>query len=363
MTAGKKFILTAGGTGGHVFPAEALADELVAKGCSVSFITDKRGNTFSGRFPTAREYRVFASGYAGKGLFAKMKGLFYLGLGVLQSLMILKREKPDAVVGFGGYAAFPAGFAATLLKIPLVLHDQNAVLGGANRFLAAKSALIATSFPAVARIPEKTATVFTGLPLRPDILALADAPYPPLNPPYTILITGGSQGAKIFGSVIPEALKLLPLDLKQKLKIQQQCRAAELEAVKETYKDSGLDVEVASFFSDMPERLKSAHLFICRAGASSIAEASIAGRPAIIVPMQSSADGHQRANALSLAATGGAWMIEEPDFTPETLAGKIQELFNDPKTLITASEKIRERNRPDAAGLLAKAVLSVTENG
>lgn len=363
MNTVKKFVLTAGGTGGHVFPAEALAKELVNEGCSVCFVTDKRGNSFSDKFPSAKEYRVFAAGYAGKGLLFKLKGLFFLGLGVLQALRILVKEKPVAVVGFGGYASFPACFAATLLNIPLVLHEQNAVLGGANRRLAANSALIATTFPTVARIPAGKKTVFTGVPLRSDILALADAPYPAPEPPFDILITGGSQGAAIFSDVVPNALKSLPADLKAKLKIAQQCRKDELENVEKAYENSGIDVETATFFTDMPERLKKAHLLICRAGASSLAETAAAGRPAIIVPIYRSADAHQRANALSLAETGGAFVIEEPDFTPETLALKIQELLNHPKTLITASEKVRQRAKTDAAQLLAQAVLSVTKNG
>lgn len=363
MNSGKKFILTAGGTGGHVFPAVALAKELEKAGCAVCFVTDKRGNSFAGKFPSAKEYRVFAAGYAGKGLFFKLKGLFLLGLGVLQSLKILMKEKPAAVVGFGGYAAFPACFAATLLKIPLVLHEQNAVLGGANRFLASQSALIATTFPTVGRLPAGVKTAFTGIPLRPDIQALVKESYPAPEPPFNILITGGSQGAKIFGDVVPAALKSLPDDLKSKLKIVQQCREDELENVKEIYKNGGIDAETAAFFTDMPERLKKAHLLICRAGASSLAEAAAAGRPAIIVPIYRSADAHQLANARALAETDGAFVIEEPDFTPETLALKIQELLNHPKTLITASEKVRQRVKTDAAAQLAKAALSVTENG
>ena len=363
MSEIKKFVLTAGGTGGHVFPAEALAKELTEEGYAVCFVTDKRGNSFSGKFPTAKEYRVFATGYAGKSFFEKLKGLFFLGLGVLQSLVILRKEKPAAVIGFGGYAAFPAAFAAELLGIPVILHEQNAVLGGANRFLAKKSALIATTFPNVARVPEGKKTVFTGVPLRPEILALCNQPYPEPKEPFCLLITGGSQGAKLFSDVIPSGLKLLPAELKSKLKIAQQCRPDELDAVNKAYEDSGLCVETAPFFTDMPTRLKSAHLLICRGGASSLQEAAAAGRPAVIVPIYRSADAHQLANAKSLAETGGAFIMEEPDFTPERLADKIQELFNDPKTLITASEQIRQRAKPDAAKQLAAAVIDITKNG
>lgn len=355
--ARKKFVLTAGGTGGHVFPAEALARELIEEGCDISFITDRRGGSFSGKFPQTAVHRVFARGYAGKNAVSKLWGLFLLGIGVLQSLWILKRLKPDAVVGFGGYAAFPASFAATLLGIPLILHEQNAVLGGANRVLAPRCRLIATTFPSVSRIPAGIPTVYTGVPVRPDILALNARPYPPVTPPFEILITGGSQGAKIFSGIVPDALKMLPETFRAGLKITQQCRPADMPRVAKAYENSGLNVELAPFFSDMPDRLKKAHLVICRAGASTIAELAVSGRPAVLVPILHAADGHQRANALFLAEAGGAWLCTEPEFTPDWLAFKIQELFHNPKMLITASVSAKRCGNPDAAKRLAQAVL------
>ena len=349
-------VLSAGGTGGHVFPAQALAERLTTAGYDITFVTDRRGNSFSDKFPECSEIRVFAKGYAGKGLSGKISALFFLGVGTMQCVVRFLIRRPSAVVGFGGYAAFPACLAAIALKIPLILHEQNSVLGGANRFLGKHAALIATSFEKVARLPAHVPTVHTGLPLRPDLLALKDLPYPALTPPYFLLITGGSQGARIFADVIPEALKRLPEPLKSRLKIAHQCRADDLDRVNAAYKDSGLDVETAAFFKDMPERLKKAHLMICRAGASSIAELEISGRPAIIVPIYVSPDAHQLHNAQTAVDAGGAVLIEEPDFTPENLAKTISGLFDDEKRLITASAALKSLSRPDAADLLAQAV-------
>lgn len=353
----KKIVLTAGGSGGHVFPAEALAKELTARGAEISFITDRRGNSFSGRFPDSKEYRIFAGAYAGKPLLKKLWALFLMGAGILQSVLILRKIKPDAVVGFGGYAAFPASFAAGILKIPLILHEQNSVLGGANRVLGKRASLIATTFPDVERIPEGIKTEYTGVPVRPEILAARDQPYRPAAETFNLLIFGGSQGAAVFSRVLPAALTQLPEDIKKRLRISQQCRAADLPAVQKTYENSGLKPELAPFFTDMADRLTQAHLVICRAGASSIAELSVAGRPALIVPILRSADLHQLKNALFITKNNGAFLCEEPDFTPEYLSGKITEFVNTPQILTTAAENAKKLGKPDAVRLFAAAVL------
>ena len=353
----KKIVLTAGGSGGHVFPAEALAKELTARGAEISFITDRRGNSFSGRFPDSKEYRIFAGAYAGKPLLKKLWALFLMGAGILQSVLILRKIKPDAVVGFGGYAAFPASFAAGILKIPLILHEQNSVLGGANRVLGKRASLIATTFPDVERIPEGIKTEYTGVPVRPEILAARDQPYRPAAETFNLLIFGGSQGAAVFSRVLPAALTQLPEDIKKRLRISQQCRAADLPAVQKNYENSGLKPELAPFFTDMADRLTQAHLVICRAGASSIAELSVAGRPALIVPILRSADSHQLKNALFITKNNGAFLCEEPDFTPEYLSGKITEFVNTPQILTTAAENAKKLGKPDAVRLFAAAVL------
>lgn len=352
-----KIVLTAGGSGGHVFPAEALAKELTAAGTKISFITDRRGNSFSGRFPDSKEYRIFAGAYAGKPFFKKLLALFLMGIGICQSLLILKKIKPDAVVGFGGYAAFPASFAAGILKIPLILHEQNSVLGGANRVLGRRASLIATTFPDVERIPAGIKTEYTGVPVRPEILAVRDQAYRPAGETFNLLIFGGSQGASVFSRVIPAALTQLPEEIKKRLLVFQQCRAADLPAVQKAYENSGLEPELAPFFTDMANRLAEAHLVICRAGASSIAELSAAGRPALIVPILHSPDSHQLKNALFIARNNGAFLCEETEFTPEYLNNKIRELINTPQILTTAAENAKRLGKPDAVRLFAAAVL------
>ena len=362
MTSTKtRIVLTAGGSGGHVFPAEALAKELVSKNTDVSFITDRRGNSFSGKFPESEEYRIFAGAYAGKPFLKKLFALFLMGGGILQCLLILRKIKPAAVVGFGGYAAFPASFAAGLLKIPLILHEQNSVLGGANRVLAKRASLIATTFPVVERIPAGIPSAHTGVPVRPQISALREKPYQASTTSFNLLIFGGSQGASIFSRILPEALKALPDDLKKCLKITQQCRAADLPQVQAAYENTGLDTELASFFSDIAERLENAHLVICRAGASSLAELCIAGRPSLIVPILRSPDAHQLKNARFISENNGAFLCEEPDFTAAYLTNKISNLMNDPQLLEQTALNAKKLGKPDAVVLFADAVLKTAK--
>ena len=356
-----RIVLTAGGTGGHVFPAEALAKELVSRNIDICFITDKRGNSFAGKFPQAEEFRINAGAYAGKPFLKKIHALFLMGIGIIQSLLLLHRLKPAAVVGFGGYAAFPASFAAGILRIPLILHEQNSVLGGANRVLAKRAALIATTFPSVERIPLKIPSAYTGVPLRPQILALRDKPYHTPTDTFDLLIFGGSQGATLFSRVIPQALKALPDDLKKKLKVTQQCRPADLPDVNKAYENSGLNVELSSFFSDIADRLERTSLVICRAGASSLAELCVAGRPSLIVPILCSPDTHQLKNARFIANNNGAFLCEEPDFTPAFLTAKIKELMNAPQRLKETAENAGKLGKPDAVTLFADAVLKTAK--
>ena len=357
----KKIVLTAGGTGGHVFPAQALAKELSETGSEISFITDRRGNSFSGQFPESKEDRIFAGAYAGKPFLKKLWALFLMAVGIFQSLLILKKIKPDAVVGFGGYAAFPASFAAGILHIPLILHEQNSVLGGANRVLGKRASLIATTFPNVERIPKGIPTAYTGVPVRPEILKVRDIPYQPAKDTFNLLIFGGSQGASVFSRIVPKALEQLPQDIKERLHIVQQCRKEDLPQVRKTYQQAGLNAELAPFFPDMADRLSRAHLVICRAGASSISELSVAGRPALIVPIYRSPDAHQLKNARFMAENGGAFLCEEPDFTPETLCQKLQDLINTPDLLARTAQKARELGKPDAVKLFSQAVLKTTK--
>jgi UDP-N-acetylglucosamine--N-acetylmuramyl-(pentapeptide) pyrophosphoryl-undecaprenol N-acetylglucosamine transferase len=273
-------VLAAGGTGGHMFPAQALARALLARGAKVVLITDKRGGGFGPDLPQVETWRVSGAGVAGGDLLSKAKGALKLGWGVLQSRAILKRIAPDAVVGFGGYASVPPVFAAGRLGLRIVLHEQNAVAGRANRMLAPKASAICTSFEQVAGLApaDQAKTVITGNPVRGAIAALGRTPYgvPGPNDPFRLLVTGGSQGARVFNEVLPYALCRLPEAIKARLQVAQQVRGTDTGQVAAVYETCGVSAELKSFFEDMPERLKAAHLVICRSGASTTAELAAA---------------------------------------------------------------------------------------
>ncbi|MCQ2913792.1 MAG: undecaprenyldiphospho-muramoylpentapeptide beta-N-acetylglucosaminyltransferase [Alphaproteobacteria bacterium] len=357
----KTFILTAGGSGGHVFPAQALAQELINRGHKVVFITDKRGTSFSGMFPNSQEYRIHAGAYANLSKIRKLKALFNMGIGILQAIKLINKIKPAAVVGFGGYASFPTAFAAGLLHTPLILHEQNSVLGGANRVLARGAKLVATTFPEVARIPANLKTKWTGVPVRPQILELNKIEYKAPHNKLNILIFGGSQGATIFSKVIPQAFELIPESEKSKLTITQQARQADLAELNNYYDRINLKVETGSFFTDMAERLQVADIVICRAGASTIAELTTAGKPAIIVPILHSPDLHQLHNAEYMGKNDACWLIEEPDFTPEKLQELILSLLNDPSQLKEKSDNAKKLAMIDAVSRFADAVIETSK--
>ncbi len=351
--------LAAGGTGGHVFPAEALADQLIARGHRLVLITDRRGQTYGGTLGSLDTYRVAAGGIAGRGPLAKVKALVELGIGVLQARRLLRRLAPAAVIGFGGYASLPAMVAAILLGLPTAIHEQNAVLGRANRLLAGRVRRIAISFADVAHTAHLAdRMVPVGMPVRAAIAALADGAYAPpeTDGPIRLLVLGGSQGARILSEVVPAALARLPEPLRRRLTVSQQCRPEDLEKVRAAYGQSGIDADLASFFDDVPARMAGAHLAIARAGASTVAELLALGRPAILVPYPFAIDDHQTANATAVAATGAAWAVPQTDFTPETLAGRLTALFETPALLAEAAARAKASGHPDAARDLADLV-------
>jgi len=267
---------------------------------------------------------------------------------------------PDAVVGFGGYPAFPALLAASSLNVPTILHEQNAVLGRVNRLLAAEAAAIATAYEQVDRLKSRFAkkTVLVGNPVREEVARLGEAPLPPFDEtaPLKILITGGSQGASVLGQVVPEALAALAPSLRHRLQIVQQCRPDDIDVVRARYAELGIPADLSTYITDMPDKLADAHLVIGRAGASSIAELTAAGRPAILVPLPSATDDHQTANAREMARAGGARMIAQSDFTPDTLARQIEALAEDPEALANAAARSLSVGRPHAARDLADLV-------
>ncbi len=360
MTALRPIVLTAGGTGGHIFPAEALAAELMTRGFSLTLITDKRGKAFGGTLGTLPIHHISAGGVAGRKLVARVLALTDLAVGFVQARMLLRKLHPAAVVGFGGYASVPAMLAATFSGVPTALHEQNAVLGRANRLLASRVTRIATVFSRVSHLnPEYLKKVLrTGMPVRPGVIAMRDRAYVPPGPndPIRILIMGGSQGARILSDVVPAALARLPESLKTRLAVEQQCRAEDIENARAAYAVAGITADLASFFHDVPERLAGAHLVISRAGASTVAELTAVGRPSILVPYLYAVDDHQTANARAIDEAGGGWLIPQSGFTAEALAARIESLLALPEILTKAAAAARAVGVPDAAQRLADLV-------
>ena len=363
VAADNLIVLAAGGTGGHVFPAEALAKELGGRGYNLALITDIRGNAYGGALAELETFRVRAGGIAGKGPLAKIKSVAELVMGTWQARGLLKQLKPRAVVGFGGYASIPTMMAATMSGLKTVLHEQNAVLGRANRLLAGRVNAIAVSFPESRAIPANDATkvTHTGMPVRNRVLEVRDTPYPSFtdNRPLSILVLGGSQGARILSDVVPEAIAGLPDAIRERVHITQQCRPEDLERVKALYAGLGISAELASFFDDVPECLANAHVVISRSGASTVAELLAVGRPAILVPYRHAIDDHQSLNAHAVDEVGAGWLIPEPDFTADSLSQRLASMFGMPTILEKAAEASRRAGRPDAAARLATLVESV----
>lgn len=328
-------------------------------------ITDRRGGAISGLGEIEVHY-ISAGGLAGKSLLKRVAGVAELGIGVLQARSILKRTRPDAVVGFGGYASVPTMMAASLLHCRTAIHEQNAILGRANRLLASRVDRIALSFETSKLLPDGVAarTVHTGMPVRPEIAAIGNVPRPLDNDrPVSILITGGSQGANILSEIVPAALAALDEDRQKKIRIVQQCRAEDIEAVRECYDGLKVEATLKTFFGDMPERIAAADLMICRSGASSVAEALAAGRPAILVPYPHAIDHHQAANAHAVAEVGAGWLMDQSIFTAERLAERLRALIDNPRLIETASNAARRAGRADAASRLADMVESMMDNG
>ncbi|WNJ99291.1 undecaprenyldiphospho-muramoylpentapeptide beta-N-acetylglucosaminyltransferase [Thalassospiraceae bacterium LMO-JJ14] len=360
MTADRLIVLAAGGTGGHVFPAEALARELIGRGHRLALLTDRRGDAYGGALGEIETHQIRAGGIAGKGPLAKIRSIAELGLGTLQARGLLKQMQPSAVVGFGGYASIPTMMAASLAGMPTVLHEQNAILGRANRLLADRAKAIAVSFPESRGIPQRShgKVTHTGMPVRSRVLAVRDTPYPSFTDgrPFNILVLGGSQGARILSEVIPQAVSKLTDQLKGRLHITQQCRPEDLEEVRGTYKRLGIDAVLDSFFDDVPERLAAAHLVIARSGASTVAELLAVGRPALLVPYRYAIDDHQSLNAHAVDEIGAGWLIPETDFTEDSLASRLQSMFGMPMVLEKAAAAARQAGRPDATERLATLV-------
>ena len=355
-TSENLIVLAAGGTGGHVFPAEALASELTNRGYRLSLITDRRG----GALGNLETHRIRAGGIAGKNFTALLRNGPELAVGTLQSWSLLKKLQPKAVIGFGGYASVPTMLAATFGNYNSIIHEQNAVLGRANRLLANRVKRIATSFKSTRLVPKSALNkvVHTGMPVRHEVAAVRNIPYPELTNEgeLRLLILGGSQGAHIFSQVIPEAIARLNEDLKSRLFISQQCRPEDLDNTRDAFQLLAVNVELKSFFNDIPEQFARSHLLLSRAGASTVSEAMTVGRPAILVPYPHAVDDHQKFNSHALDEVGGGWLMSQESFTPDALAERLGSLLAVPKILKSAAKCARSSGQPDAAVKLADAV-------
>lgn len=362
----RPIVIAAGGTGGHLFPAEALAAELVARGERIALMTDARSAAFeSPAFGNAERFVLKGSGLAGRGAKAAARGAFALAAGTLEARRILGRLDAAAVVGFGGYPSVPPIIAARTLpraKRPVTaLHEQNAVLGRANRLLAPGADLLAVSALDTARIPAGAKLEVVGNPVRPALAALAAQGYAPPAEEGAIrlLVLGGSLGARIFADVVPAAVAALPEALRGRLVVTQQTRAEDLPRVETAYRDAGVPADLSPFFGDIATRLAMAHLVVARAGASTVAELACAGRPSILVPLPHAIDDHQTANARSLAAVGAAWLMPQPAFTADALARQLGTVIGSPAVLARAAAAAAKEARPDAARHLADLVQSL----
>lgn len=360
MDRNRTVMLAAGGTGGHLFPAFALAEELGRRGFTVDLVTDMRGDRYGTGFPARAIHQVPSATLASKSPVAVARTGLILARGIMAARKLMKTIQPAVVVGFGGYPTFPPLLAARHLAIPTMLHEQNAVLGRANKMLARRVDIIATSFETTKFLegPLLAKVRFTGNPVRGIVLEAASAPYPPLAPdgPFNLLVFGGSQGARYFSDTVPPALGLLPTHLKVRLKVVQQAREEDISRVREAYAASGIAAEVAAFFKDLPARMAASHLVVGRAGASSVAELTVIGRPSILIPLPHSLDNDQLQNATRLAESGGGWCIEQKTLGPERLSGEIARLMEGGAELREAAECAKAQGRPDAVIRLASLV-------
>jgi UDP-N-acetylglucosamine--N-acetylmuramyl-(pentapeptide) pyrophosphoryl-undecaprenol N-acetylglucosamine transferase len=361
----RTILIAAGGTGGHLFPAESLAHALAPRGFDVHLATDHRANNYGSEFP-AKEIHIIASATFGdRSPLGLMKSALNLAHGEVQSLSLVRRLDPAVTIGFGGYPTLPPLLAAWLTKRPTIVHESNAVMGRANRFLAPRVTAIATTFKGTGLMGSGASrAVVTGNPVRPKVLA-AVAPYrrPTDDGKIDLLVFGGSQGARVFGEIMPPALEKLPADVAARLRLVQQVRPEDIDRVGAIYARLGIDHEIAPFFTDLPARIANAHLVVCRSGASSVAELTVIGRPSILVPLPHALDNDQKTNAIGLETAGGAIMAEQSSLTPDKLAGLIADLVRAPERLSAMAAAAKSEGRPDAVERLADFVEFIASGG
>jgi UDP-N-acetylglucosamine--N-acetylmuramyl-(pentapeptide) pyrophosphoryl-undecaprenol N-acetylglucosamine transferase len=353
-------VVAAGGTGGHLFPAQALSEVLISRGWAIVLASDERVAGLAQDFPAERRIGLSAATFRPGDPIGMMRAGIAVMRGALHARSVFREINPNVVVGFGGYPSAPALVAATLERRPTVIHEQNAVMGRTNRILAPHVKAVACAFPTLKKAPPRVAerAVVVGNPVRPLIRALAEIPYIPPEPngPVRLLVTGGSQGARLLSELVPEAVKALPDDLKKRLIIQQQTRAESMNTARRAYRDALVDAEIAPFFRDIASRLRDAHLVVGRAGAGSVCEFAVAGKPSILVPLAIALDDDQGQNAKLLADAGGAEIARESQLTVDSMAKALATLLNNPARLARMAAAARSVAIPDAAERLADVV-------
>ncbi|MEC7701377.1 MAG: undecaprenyldiphospho-muramoylpentapeptide beta-N-acetylglucosaminyltransferase [Pseudomonadota bacterium] len=355
-------LLSAGGTGGHIFPAAALAEDLKSRGFDVALATDLRALKYKDSFVGVDVHVLKSSAWSG-GLLSKIKGAFSMALGYVQAKKLIADLKPEVVIGFGGYPSVPAVLAAQRQKIPTIIHEQNAILGKANVFLAPRAERIALSHEDSIGLDkdDKLRAVVTGNPVRKGVADLFTEPYPDIQPDgaFNIFVMGGSLGATVLSKVVPDALAALPEQYRKRINVVQQCREEDRESLKEKYKAAEIGADVSVFFNNVSEQLQKAHLIIARAGASTVSEVSTAGRPAIYVPYPHHADQQQKINAEAVANKGGAWVMVESGFTADALGARLETFLQNPQALFKAAEAAQSCAKPDAGRRLGNLVVAL----
>lgn len=358
--ASSPVVIAAGGTGGHLFPAQALAQELVRRGHRVVLVTDERGETFAAGFPASEIIGVHAATFVGRGPLGRLAAIGRIVTSIAVARRHLKRIAPSAVIGFGGYPSLPAMAAALLLGVPTCIHEQNAILGRVNRVLARFVSAVAATFPELAHLPRSARVKLriTGNPIRDAVIAHAASPYTPpdADEPIRLLVFGGSQGARVFGNIVPASLALLEPSLRRRLSVVQQVRSEDEGKVRSAFAESGISATLASFFADLPEHMANAHLVVARGGASTVCELAVIGRPALIVPLPTAMDDHQTANAQALERGGAAIVMPEKTVSPARFAARLSEWLSSPATLSRAAAAARALGRPEATRALADLV-------
>jgi UDP-N-acetylglucosamine--N-acetylmuramyl-(pentapeptide) pyrophosphoryl-undecaprenol N-acetylglucosamine transferase len=359
MSVAETIVLSAGGSGGHLFPAQALAGELARRGKKIVVMTDSRGTSYTDAFPDAAIETVPSAAFSDRSALRLFSAPFEIGAGIVVALAKLARIRPRAVVGFGGYPTVPIMIAAALSRLPTAILEQNAVVGRANRLVMNRMRVVAAAFPIARFAPRDISKiVLVGNPVRPDVVALAGSYYerPTAGGPLRLLVFGGSQGARALSDVVPAAIGLLPPEFKSRLELVQQCRPEDLERVRSAYRGFGVKAELQPFFKDLPQRMARAHLVISRAGAGTVSELAVIGRPAILIPLPHALDDNQTPNAEILERAGAGWRLPQSELEPQKLADMLSAAFSSPEDLAHRAAAARSVARPDAAQRLADVV-------